>query len=1617
MLNILKKFIKNKRFLGGVFLKSIVGSVFIVGISLLICKSLDIHYLREVDSQAMLQEQYEKDMAGDYEDDYMLDDPLMEEPGMDYYNPIDYLEYGYGEETRSIKSDNVATYADGSIVLTNDFMDQLWGKYDSDGVYSSGVYTRASIKKLSFLYSATSGFVKDCDLQGAGIYYNPTNPSEVEVVYSGEMYAPVDCSHFFSTYNYENEVLADGLECWKESENLGLYFNHTILLNNELEEIFLNNFNTSETVSFYNMFLFAYNLHKIDVSTLNTESCICFVGMFNTCSNYLTEIDVSNFKTDKGITLFAMFANCPFLQSLNISSFNTANVQDFGHLFEGCARLTTITGISTINTKKATRFSEMFNICRCLGDFEFGNNWDSTNVTSFEYMFAQCQSMTKLDFEGWNTNSLTNIKGMFFCCNKLTSLNVSSFNTSQVTDMSQFVYGCQALTSLDISNFNTISNQNMYNMFAECINLSTLIYKSELFLTSSVTNMQGVFCNCYVLSDIDVSKFDTSQVTNMNWTFSNCFKFTSECTKYIEKFDTSSVLEMQGMLIGLKIKSLDLSGFDTSTVTNMSYLFYYCDNLESVNLNGKFTTKSATDIGAMFNSCFALQSVDLANFNTTKVHSMGHLFYNCYKLSSLDLSGFDTTNVINMHHMFNGCIGLESLDLSSFSIKSESKMFSGMFYNCINLKYINLGSLDLSKMPEKYSEDDENFQYNNNLLTNCTSLHTIIAPSALPTDFLIDLPSNFCIEGDYNNKVTTFTQPGKTYYRCYEINYNTDEGSTLASNAPTYYVYSQGIQTLPTCQKENYTFKNWYTESSYDNAITTISTTQIGDIYLYSKFLYDLTSNISKTNQSSYEYSSSNIYYKIIDSISNTELNNILKNSITIEYYINGQYVTEIPNNLQVGKYTIRINKPQEDNVYDSITNLIIQEGLVITQKDISTCDIYDIEDQVYKGIYIKPTVYILNPNNKEELSLYSSSSSLGDYTLAYEDNFYKGQATAYITGVNNYKGEYTITFNIIGKTLEQDKYYNLPFYLETTSGNLLTSLEDELNGNNSSSYQAVWEFINYEEIDDGNGLKIGSYIVEVECKPKDSIKNMYDSTYSQILIIVKAQTPQIDKLSIKENIEVLEKTYDTLSLQYLYVNYIQSDIEEQIKLDLSNLDSSLYEVSFKLNGNPQDINTISNAGIYQVKITIKGNEYYDDITTESYITINKRNITSSMIANIEDQAYTGAQIIPNLDISYTLEDNTKVSLTSNDYITFGGSNVIDSGIVYIMGKGNYTTEQESLGYLTKTFAIEGQGNDVYYKNGETQEKVSIIYTYDNELVYNGKSQIPTFKLINSTDTNNLITLIENTDYEIVLESGADTVNVGSNEIVVTINFKGSYSGSEFKTYRILAYTLSEDNVDDNGNVIVNNNTLVENKDYTKSLVSTSTISLEVTTTYKYTGINNYTGDFTVLISEAVEEISYFKFKDSSSYKFSNLKTGSKLVLEEVEHTTGNKGETNLYLDGITLNTKISDILNALENSSAETRTIKVYSSKDSEISKAFYTFTTITTNTRYDLIDSKGEVLDSFRIIIRGDVNGDGKINSSDVSGIKEVIKGGSVSEIYYIASDTNIDGKLTIKDYNTLS
>ncbi|MBP5156319.1 MAG: BspA family leucine-rich repeat surface protein [Treponema sp.] len=117
---------------------------------------------------------------------------------------------------------------------------------------------------------------------------------------------------------------------------------------------------------------------------------------------------------------------------------------------------------------------------------------------------------------------------------------------------------------------------------------------------------------------------------------------------------------------------------------NSSEMFKGCSHLTSIDLSG-FDTGNVTDMSNMFMYCSGLTSLNVSGLNTGNVTNMSRMFWGCSGLTSLDVSGWDTGNVTDMSFMFGLCSGLTTIYASSSFVTTAVTSSTNMFTDCNNL--------------------------------------------------------------------------------------------------------------------------------------------------------------------------------------------------------------------------------------------------------------------------------------------------------------------------------------------------------------------------------------------------------------------------------------------------------------------------------------------------------------------------------------------------------------------------------------------------------------------------------------------------------------------------------------------------------------------------------------------------------------------------------------------------------------------------------------------------------------------------------------------------------------------------------------------------------------------
>lgn len=238
----------------------------------------------------------------------------------------------------------------------------------------------------------------------------------------------------------------------------------------------------------------------------------------------------------------------------------------------------------------------------------------------------------------------------------------------------------------------------------------------------------------------------------------------------------------------MKVTSIDFGGVaDTSEVMYMDGMFDSCFALESVNF-GDIDTSKATTFSRMFKDCASLKTIDISALDSQNVTDFSRMFENCESLVSLDLSTLDIGKSTTLAAMMKGCRKLEIVRIDNWYFPPQLTDITEMFRACNSLTDIYI--YDISHHGESKPNQDYmyvgvythllKFHDNRNIGTD-NELWTRYFDDAEGAELVFDTPEHFKIklnpEGDITlaeGQSVTFTaqiipEPDK-----YELTWETD---------------------------------------------------------------------------------------------------------------------------------------------------------------------------------------------------------------------------------------------------------------------------------------------------------------------------------------------------------------------------------------------------------------------------------------------------------------------------------------------------------------------------------------------------------------------------------------------------------------------------------------------------------------------------------------------------------------------------------------------------------------------------------------------------------------------------------------------------------------------------
>ena len=302
--------------------------------------------------------------------------------------------------------------------------------------------------------------------------------------------------------------------------------------------------------------------------------------------------------------------------------------------------------------------------------------------TSMQSAFKNCTSITSLDLSSWtNTGNITNMYETFFTLSSCTLLDLTGWNTSNVTTFQSGARSCGTSgggMKLVMPNLNwsaASSPSNLYQTFIYSVFSEAPVLTGWTLPTAHNVNLGYTFYACDGEFALDLSGWtNTNKITDMN-------RFTMNC----------------------EFTSIDITGWNTSSCTNLAYCFNGMTKLTHITglntLNSSGLT-NAVGIDSMFRGTSILNfgaAGSVTNFGTnwganlSTASTVGASFmFHTSGISVVggatppDVSNWDMSGIVKCYQMFldtewNAALDFSNWDLSGLTASNGLDYF--LYYN------------------------------------------------------------------------------------------------------------------------------------------------------------------------------------------------------------------------------------------------------------------------------------------------------------------------------------------------------------------------------------------------------------------------------------------------------------------------------------------------------------------------------------------------------------------------------------------------------------------------------------------------------------------------------------------------------------------------------------------------------------------------------------------------------------------------------------------------------------------------------------------------------------------------------------------------------------------------
>lgn len=457
--------------------------------------------------------------------------------------------------------------------------------------------------------------------------------------------------------------------------------------------------------------------------------------------------------------------------------------------------------------------------------------------------------------------------------------------------------------------------------------------------------------------------------------------------------------------------------------------------------------------------------------------------------------------------------------------------------------------------------------------------------------------------------------------------------------------------------------------------------------------------------------------------------------------------------------------------------NEVITNKYVIAKARMSA-----IPSQKYTGEAIEPGVKLTNGSKQLTEGV--------DYTVEYSDNLAVGKATVTITGIGEYAGTRTATFNITGTALNKTRLngfvYSLPWSEEPVTQDITFSYTVGSGANRVTNYLVENQDYTISYL---NNTKVGTATVIY------TGIGGYTGTIKRTFKITGISMGSVKVTGLETNMvyacaEMIQQDYELTYTTGSGVNAQTVVLQE----------GTDYTVSY-INNNKAGTATIVFTGINRYTGTLKKTykiTAYDIASAEGKVSV----------AEISTQPYTKGTTTPKPVVTYTdesgtivLKEKTDYTLTYSNNLKIADKTALRAPTVTIVGRGNFK------GRISVKFSItEGDisnatitATDIMYQNRVGICKPTLIIKdvngknlspgvdYDRKIVYRYAKDVQVSKVVNGT-----VVYFIREEGEIV--DAKDIIPVGA-EITGTVKGINKYKGTQSVTFRYVAGSVTKASV------------------------------------------------------------------------------------------------------------------------------------------------------------------------------------------------------------------------------